>query len=70
MLEGSVDVKGVAHHRDAVDDSEHRSDSREADRRRKNVVVIKTVHLREAASNEPCLVLIEVPVCVPLGDEK
>ena len=69
MQEGSVDVKGVAHHRAAVGDSQHRSYFREADRRRKGVKVIETVHLREAASYEPRFVLIEAAVCVPLGDE-
>ena len=69
MQEGNVDVKGVAHHRADVGDNQHRSYCREADRRRKGVEVIETVHLREAASYEPRFVLIEVAVCVPLGDE-
>ena len=67
--ESNVDVMGVAHHRVAVGNSVHHSDSREADRRRKSVEIIVTVHLREAASNEPYLVLIEAAVCVPLGGE-
>ena len=69
VQEGSVDVKGVAHHRAAVGNSQHRSFCREADRRRKGVEVIETVHLREAASYEPRFVLIEAAVCVPLEDE-
>ena len=69
VQEGSVDVKGVAHHRAAVGDSQHRSYCREADRRRKGVEVIEIVHLREAESYEPHFVLIEAAVCVPLGDE-
>ena len=44
VQDGSVDVKGVAHHRDAVGDSQHHSYCREADRRRKGVEVIETVH--------------------------
>ena len=51
MREGSADVKGVANHRTVVCDSQHRSDSSEADRRYKSVEVIETVHLREAARN-------------------
>ena len=30
---------------------------------------METVHLREAARNQPRLVFIEAPVCVSLGDE-
>ena len=59
----------MAHHRVAICNSQHRSNSREADRRRKSVKIIETVHLREAASNEPRFVLIEAAVCVPLGNE-
>ena len=67
--EGSVDVKGVAHHIMSVCDGQHRSDSSEADRGCKSVKIIETVHLREAARTLPRLVLIKAPVCVSLGDE-
>ena len=69
VQKGSVDVKGMAHHRAAVGDSQHRSYFREADRRRKGVEVIETMYLREAASYEPRFVLIEAAVGVPFGDE-
>ena len=69
VQEGSVDVKGVAHHRAAVGNSKHRSYFCEADRRRRGVKVIETMHLREAASYEPRFVLIKASVCVPLGVE-
>ena len=55
VQESSVDVKGVAHHRTAVCDSQHRSDSSEGDRRCKCVKDIETVHMREAAQlAAPC----------------
>ena len=69
VRESSVDVKGVAHHRISASNRQHRSDSNEADRRCKSVELIETVHLREAARNQPRLVLIEAPVCIPLGDK-
>ena len=62
VQEGSVDVKGVAHHIAAVGDSQHCSYFREADRRHKGVKVIEIVHLRGPASYEPCFVLIEAAV--------
>ena len=49
--------------------AEHCWDSSEVDRRCKSVEVVGIVHLREAARNQPRLVLIETPVCVPFGDE-
>ena len=69
MQEGSVDVKRMANHRAAVGDSQHRWYCSEADRRREGVEEIETMHLREAASDKPRLVLIEAAVGVPLGDE-
>ena len=62
VQESNGDVNGGAHHRADVGDNQHRSYCREADRRRKGVEVIETVHLREAASYEPRFVLIEVVV--------
>ena len=70
VQEGSVDVKRMANHKAAVGDSQHCSYCREADRRREGVEVIETMHLREAASYEARLVLIEAAVGVPsFGDE-
>ena len=27
------------------------------------------MHLRETAHNQPCIVFVETPICIPLGDK-
>ena len=69
MQVGVFFVQGVAHHRAAIRNSQHSLNGSEADRWCKGVEVVEPMYVCEAACNQPRLVFVEAPICIPLGDK-